>query len=486
MSAERDGRSSASGSTEGTLLFVFAVLVHIGLSIYALYGCIAQPHIDASAFMSLSFLGFLLAMSLVIKKQSSGLYLFEPFSIVTIVNSLVFFVVPVLQFVSGDVGIYGIDASRNCWLGTIVLSFSYCAFFACYELKAKKRRRGSKGHTFAGIRAVELDRKKAARWGLAFSVIFYCLAMLWLLSKGYSLGYILNPFSGSISADELTEGTSIFGIFSYCRFSALACWMVYYVYGKNKVVKTVIYLFVVEQIFFAGGRFILLVAIGAPIIFHYIKERKSPSVVGSIIVIALVLVIFAIIQATRGEISNGYGLSIAGKSWESMFELYLIELADYKQYYLLFDTVPDKHAYLLGFQMIIGSFALFIPRAIWLGKPDPAVHTIVALTLGSAAAANGMAYPTIGELYIEFGIPGCLIGMGLFGIICSGLRPLYDGEKTSMFRLIVYSIVSISLIQVIIRGYFPQNFAMFVFELVPLLIIYLLSRRRIQNGSICV
>jgi hypothetical protein len=82
-------------------------------------------------------------------------------------------------------------------------------------------------------------------------------------------------------------------------------------------------------------------------------------------------------------------------------------------------------------------FYPFIPRFLWAGKPvlDKGRRFSLALGLGDQTS-TAITYP--GDLYFEFGMPGLLVGMLLFGLIAERLTKRY-GVPGSKRRLFIYT-----------------------------------------------
>lgn len=66
----------------------------------------------------------------------------------------------------------------------------------------------------------------------------------------------------------------------------------------------------------------------------------------------------------------------------------------------------------------------FVPRLVWPGKPVMSIGSWYAVTVLGWAPGGGEAAITLpGEFYLNFGIPGVLVGMFLYGL---GLRVAYE------------------------------------------------------------
>ena len=90
---------------------------------------------------------------------------------------------------------------------------------------------------------------------------------------------------------------------------------------------------------------------------------------------------------------------------------------------------------------------------------------------------NGVAYPNLGEYYVEFGVVGIIVCMFILGLFCRYARNLYVKRQGLSLSLVLYSLVYGALFQIIIRGYMPQNFTMMLFLLAPVILIAIVNKR---------
>lgn len=482
------------GRRRGSLLItLFAAMVLLGLGFYSLLLSGLSPTPDLSAaYISLAAEGALVAVLLLLKFGRSGIYIFEPFTIVTLVMVLVYFVAPIFQFGAGSTSRYGVDVVRYCVPATCLVMLGYFAFFLGYEYPLGKRRTKKK-HTGVGYREISEDLAgKLARWCGWIWAVAYALNFYYYLLKGFDVVYIL---TGGISGAELNDFASDDGLafLANTKFILLGAWMVIFAFGKSKGLKAVLYVMTLLCMFLGGGRATLLTGILAPVVFYFARNRKSPR--GTAVATAFIglFALFAFMQVARVGLRTGAGVDVSGMGLEDFLNPFYSEIDDFKSFYALLGTVPTKHDYLYGTQMILYTFVLFIPRAVFPAKPSPAIHELVGLSLGNQAVLNGNAYPGLGEYYVEFGVVGVIVCMWLFGIIGRRLKSCYlcsEGKSTAM---LAYAIVYPTLFSFIIRGYMPQNFSMMLFLLLPIAMCRLVQgvefKKRIsskQTGNVTV
>jgi hypothetical protein len=83
---------------------------------------------------------------------------------------------------------------------------------------------------------------------------------------------------------------------------------------------------------------------------------------------------------------------------------------------------------------------------------------------------QGLAYPNLGEFYVNFGLVGEIGGMFLFGYLLRRAWMFLQRNPHDPWALIIYSMTLPFLVQVVSRGYFVQIAQEFVFIFGPVLI----------------
>lgn len=488
FAAQALGGSSAEvfdRSKGSFLILLFMCFLILACSLYAFFCAVAGSNatMDAS-FITLSVEGVFFAVLIMVKNDRSGIYLFEPFTVVTLIMVLVYFVAPVFQFASGSTSRYGVDVSGYCPAATALVMLGYFAFFVAYEFPMNSHGAGqrSRGSAYFGLEV--FDVRRCVMWAWAIWLAAYALNLIYYVSKGFDITYVV--FGGLTSAEDNSElMDSSVGFLSYMKFILLGSWMMIYAYGENKFAKAITYVLLVLCMFLGGGRMTLLIALFAPIVLYYARTHRSPRFSQVLLVLAGLVALFAFMQVARVGLRSGVGVDLTGMTLDKMLNPFYTEIDDFKSYYVLLGTVPEKHDFLYGSQMVLYSLVFLIPRAIFPAKPDPAVYELVYLSLGNQAVANGNAYPAIGEYYVEFGVVGVVVIMFLLGIACRHLKSLYLDSEGKSLSLMAYSIIYPMLVSIVIRGYFPQNFSILLFLLAPLFVFLLLVKggeRRVRDG----
>lgn len=455
----------------------------LGLSLYALLLSAASTTSDLSAaYVALAVEGAMFAALLIAKYGRSGIYLFEPFTIIVLVMALVYFVAPIYQFSVGSTARYGVDVVRYCVPASCLVMIGCFMFFLGYEFPLRKT--GSKRpHLGVGFQEVSEDlTRRLVRWCAWIWVVAYVLYFYYYLSKGFDFVYIL---TGGLSGADLNKFASedSLAFLADFKFVLLGAWMVIYAFGTNKGIKTVLYVMTLLSMFLGGGRATLLIGLLAPVVFYFARKRKSPR--GSSVAVAILglIALFAFMQVARVGLRTGAGIDVSGMGVDEFLNPFVAEIDDFKSFYALLGAVPAKHDFLYGSQMILYSLVALVPRAIFPGKPNPAVHELVGLSLGEQAVMNGNAYPNLGEYYVEFGIIGVAVCMWLFGAIGRRLKNCYLSTEGKSMAMLAYSIVYPALFSFVIRGYMPQNFTMMLFLLLPIVLCRYMQGVAIKEGG---
>lgn len=111
---------------------------------------------------------------------------------------------------------------------------------------------------------------------------------------------------------------------------------------------------------------------------------------------------------------------------------------------ILLESVPDKFGYYYG-TFYFRAFINWIPRAIWADKP--------VLTIGSKLrreilpeASGGRPPGTIGRYYVDFGLPGVLIGAIITGLLMRYIYETLRENGHSPIFLLTYVTVLFSVV----------------------------------------
>ena len=229
-----------------------------------------------------------------------------------------------------------------------------------------------------------------------------------------------------------------------------------------------------------GVRFRALLLVMGLGIFYYLERQKRPSLAA---VLAAVFIIFYTVvggigffRATTivGDVaydrvigSDAFTLSDAWNSFLDGSQI-VTSSASVVRY------IPDVEQHLWGLSFL-DFFTQPIPRFLWPGKP-----TEIGLGPLEATWPNGTAVPFWTLFYINFGVPGILIGMMLWGFVSRWIylrHRRYPNDPLAQIQLAVY-------VPFIMHTYgrggtsFAFNAYALIFILLPVWISWWMLRRR--------
>lgn len=468
LEGERQKRSFLAALAMAFLLF--------GCSIWtALEAVSAASALESESFGALTLQGLYFSLAILLRHMRRPVSLFEPYTMVTLVYVLVYHVAPVFQFSLGNSARYGVDAMPQTVEAVALVMAGHFFFTLAYGFVGRKKSQGS----LPSIYREPIDKSRLTKIAYTAFVVCYVLAVYYQIGRGFSLAYVM---TGGLTGEQSgTVGESSLMFLSYFRYACVGAWAVAFAYGQNRVAKVVSFVMLLAIVFFSGTRAAILLPILAPIVIHYIQKGGAPSLVSLGIATGLLVLLFAVMQVTRGGVAAGSGFDIGGSSVDDLFSPFYAEIDDFKVFYSILGVVPERHDFLYGSQMILYSLVLLVPRAIWPGKPMPQVYDIVNATYGNQAVLNGVAYPNLGEYYVEFGVIGVVVCMFVLGLLCRYARGFYIKRQGLSLSLVLYSLIYGALFQIIIRGYMPQNFTMMLFLLAPVVLVAIVNKRSLRK-----
>ena len=461
---ERQKRSFLAALAMAFLLF--------GGSIWtAIEAAAAASTLEAESFAALTLQGLYFSLAILLRHMRRPISLFEPYTMVTLVYVLVYHVAPVFQFSAGNTARYGVDAMPQTVEAVVLVIVGHFFFTLAYGFVGRKKAEG----VLSSMYREPMDKRRLAKIAYIVFAVCYALAVYYQIGRGFSLTYIM---SGGLTGEQSgTVSESSLMFLSYFMYACVGAWAVAFAYGQNRAAKITTFVMLFAIVFFSGTRAAILVPILVPIVIHYIQKGKAPSLASLGIAAGLLVLLFAVMQVARGGVAAGTGLDIGGSTLDDLFGPFYAEIDDFKVFYSILGVVPERHGFLCGSQMILYSLVLLVPRAIWTGKPMPQVYDIVNVTYGNQAVLNGVAYPNLGEYYVEFGVIGIIVCMFVLGLLCRYARNLYVKRQGLSLSLVFYSLIYGALFQIIIRGYMPQNFTMMLFLLTPVALIAYINKR---------
>lgn len=410
---------------------------------------------------------------LVYAKIRFNLKIFEPISIITVIYEGIFIIKPIIDLRNHEMNEHGISVIGGGPKATLFFVIGYTVFFFSYYLTHKKITYNSHPlikemdteSEFTGNKLVVLYLS----WIVVFALCIYCM-----VTQGLTLKYIFS--FGAEGLRSVDDSNTALLFLSNFGVTLVTLWVMILEYSRNILIKVITTTLGIVYILMRNARWLMLVFILAPIILFYLKRNKEPKIYWVLIVGLAGLTVFAWMQANRATLASGgamQGWGAEGFSLEALLAPLESDLSTYRTFYSMVTRFPTQYDFMLGITFAY-VFVLFIPRALWAGKPDNPVRDMIEHSLNENARDSGTAVANIGECYANFGILGICVYMYVFGWIAASLkryvfRPNYDSIKIRN-RQIIYSILYPLFFQWIARGNFSGNFYLTIFALLPVLV----------------
>lgn len=392
----------------------------------------------------------------------------NPLSVVTVVYIAVFSLCPLYDILNQEYDWFGYNFFEYGFSATLIaiVGYLFFAFVYLFSYSKKDLIRSDSGDDW-----VSSSRAFSLVLGAMYLVSFSASAFYMVKSSGNSLLYCFSlGLLGESGLEASNMSLGAISMFSYCLPAITLC---YCEYGNSRILKAVaLYLLFVLQIA-RGFRFIVVQIILMFLLYYRYKHRKLPNI--SFLILIGFFLISALLFMTmfRDTVRAGLGADLSSLSLESLKDsfdaMFWDNLRIYKNYYGMVGAIPKTvpHAYLSV--MVVGTLIMFIPRALWAGKPVK-LGAGVDEILGSGFRGTGQAYPNLGEYWYAFGFPSVITFMSLYGWWMKKSLYKYGGNRSAIDNMILAVTISLNL-QLIIRGYTPSNFWLVVFSIAPLVLL---------------
>jgi oligosaccharide repeat unit polymerase len=148
------------------------------------------------------------------------------------------------------------------------------------------------------------------------------------------------------------------------------------------------------------------------------------------------------------------------------------------------DYFPSRSGYLMGYSLY-GIIVNPIPRAIWNQKPIGSGRLASILYDRNPESTIGLSLP--GELYANFGITGCLVGMFLFGVLADLIYRWYSRRRGDPCAIVVYTLL-VEYVWFAVRGDVLDAASPVFYQLLPFVLwlglLSELSKRARQTSGV--
>ena len=397
--------------------------------------------------------------------------IFEPIALVSLLYFAIMLFAPLLCLVRQDTALFGVEVFGGCIKGTCIFLLSYISFALMYYRSRKE--------VSVNYKLLQIEKRTNLIVVVMLTLWFVCLfiTLIYDISIGRSPLYLLSFGRFGVVSNEMSESSlQIFINFSYCT---LGCWMYLERYWNKRALVWLLYIITLSLFITRGFRFIVVIALIAPIVRHFIKIKKRPSIIIVGAFLLVLLVALGIFGNIRNSLRTGQEITNTTTAIEALDDIFNSDFTIFKSYYAIVEACPEKVDYQYGKEIFLYTATMIIPRALWPGKPLPVYRDVLSSAVNSYAVSAGVAFPNIGEYYFEFGIFGCVVLMGIFGFLCGKLRN--NINNTTETGMITYSILLMALIQVVARGYTPSVFYLLLFLSLPQIIIYGMNYIALRN-----
>lgn len=404
---------------------------------------------------------------------------FEPVMLFIIMYFGIFVFRPLSDIKNGDYYTFGVNPMNGGVKANFVVCLSVISFFmGYYKSFTVKGRQYTNAiyykeelETNTEINVQALLSKAYVVWTISFVV-----SVINLLLSGKNLIYIFSFGNGGFISDDATAGG--IAALSFFSYSMIAPWLYICIYEKKKSLMVLLSFLMICVYVVRGTRIVLLVMLSAPILYHYISQRKKPKLKTVVCGVFILLLIMSFMQATRNGLRTGTDIKIDDFSSIAITNVFDADLTTYKQFYCIVEKYPSQYNYTLGRAMILQTLTTIIPRSLWSSKPEPVVTEIIKNAVNQRAADSGMASPGIGEYYFEFGIIGCIVCMFLLGCLFKRWNKLRSYENIESW--IMYCTLYGLIFQLIIRTSTASCVYQYFFTIFP---IYFISKTKLLDGK---
>lgn len=459
------------------LCVLFAVLVYVIFQFQSSYN-----DEELALYFCLLITYIWIALLLSIAEYRFGIYFFEPITIITLLYIGIFIIKPLIDLKTNSFYEHGVYVFNGGIKATSIIALSYTIFFFSYYGK----------HCSVQALINKIDERKF-QWKristekLYFAwCICYILCLVCMFSQGMSINYI---FSLGNSGIRIRNNDNIALLFlSNFAITTVSLWLLIIIKSKSLIGKIIITVFEVTYLLTRNGRWLILVLLLAPIVYHFEKSKKSPRIASLALIGVLFLAIFAWMQVNRHSLATGGGYSSwssVGMNLEKFMSPFESDFNTYRTFYSMVKRFPDVYPYMNG-STYLYIFILLIPRAIWKTKPINPVTTMIQLSLNTNATIAGTVTCNIGEMYANFGIIGCILGMYLTGIFAGVMRRISYCDDD--YLIIMHSILFPLWFQWVARGSFSGNVFTTLFAILPILFIRKNTGKRfviVKRGKDC-
>ena len=398
----------------------------------------------------------------------------NPLTLFATVFAYYFVVGPLISVAFHHTFAYGMDLRDmmgNAWMAGIL---GLGSIYAGFAFKVRPYRTKLVEKLGAPLRK-RLWTNYALLAGLGLVGFLYCAYV-----SGQSLADLLQPFhqsaeeAGNAEREGLAAGNYVFLLINL--FIPASCLLAVLTHGKP--LKQRIWIVglpvLAVALFYMSVAFrhrivTLILSLAATI---YLLQRKRPAPATLLVGAAGIVLLSGFIVLTR---SYGRGLDLSQLQNLSLLEVFLGGFGDAGTFFtmgLVIDSFPSVVPY-VGLDPFWIALTIPVPRALWPDKPYAVFLDYFEFITGT----RGQAVPVTGEHYMMAGWFGVILGGIVLGLIYRRFWEFYRANPRNPFVVTMYAVAWALIFPVVNRGYLAQTLMEFFFDLLPLVILFLISRK---------
>jgi hypothetical protein len=374
-----------------------------------------------------------LAIPIVVRVAQKRFDPFEPIIVGVLAYGVMFVIRPASMIVSNHVAYDGPQRSTSVastFSEMLVLALlGALAFVLGYELSLG-RRLATRLRSPCGY---DGRRLVAAAFGTAAIAILSFVVFLASSPSGFStLGLILRGRSAELS--ETVESTSFYVWFSFLLL--VPATLILVAVGVERRSKLLLfagallaglYLFRTIPL---GDRTVLLPFVGGLLVLHYVRRSVRPSLTTILAVAAVALVGSSFLSDLRGRGTRNESVpeTIVRAVHPARIASPFTSGPDSEMAPVLaaaLSVIPEQLLHTYGGTIFGDLIARPVPRALWTDKPDPPRDKLIARLWPREAQSEAInpEFSVLLYFYWDFGAPGIIVGLVLYGI---GARLLFE------------------------------------------------------------
>ncbi|MDP9348210.1 MAG: oligosaccharide repeat unit polymerase [Gemmatimonadota bacterium] len=420
---------------------------------------------NTAFWLSLSGVGVLLAIPVIVTGFRGEWDPFEPIFMVNTALALYFVMAPAADLLDGREYFFGKHITSALPGAFLVAALGIASMTVAYYSGIARR-------VARLLPTTPPMRPGLARYGIVVGVLAVLLFGVYLRVSQRSWTYLLTfgqlGSAPGIDPGSTTEAPLTNYLYSTLNWLITSFMILFASMRRGRVFLALAFFPLLAMLMTIGFRYKVLVFVLAPVVYTYLKSGRRPRLVQLMIIALLGFLVVGGLGTVRDEFREG--MEVQAPTWSDISDAFLTSLSIYQPYVAIVDAFPEERDF-LGGQSYAYLFYQPIPRGLWPSKPEPPVKEIIRTSFGGEAAViAGVAYPNIGEMYAEFGALGVSVGMGLFGLM---IRTLYEYLRRHPHDLWVrmsYALALPYLVQVISRGHFVGVVHDLVFLFLPIVV----------------